>query len=330
MGRHPYKTNNSNLYSKGAQIVKGAVIRYAGKMTERNKGLLAITLCVVFWGFSFISIKVSVAVIPPMTLGAARFIIALGFLVFLKRRIAPDEKLRLRDVPLLAGAGIFGVTFYFFCENNGVSLVTVSEASIIIASIPAIALVAERLSGTVKRIARRRWLGAAVSITGVWLVAGVSFAVSGSIRGYLYMGGAALCWVAYCFLTRPLFTRCSRIYIVFWQSAFGCLGFLPFAAFEHSHWAMPGIPVIIHVLFLGICCSALGYWFYARSLETLGVSVSSIFINFVPVISALGGFFILGDRLSPLQWAGAVLVISGVTLAMLEGPPARGSSKGRV
>ncbi|WP_010256054.1 DMT family transporter [Treponema primitia] len=287
-------------------------------MNKRNNALLAIILCVLFWGFSFISIKVSVAVIPPMTLGVLRFAIALVFLVFIKQKIVPGEKLKLRDLPLLAGAGIFGVTIYFFCENNGVSLVSASEASIIIASIPVLTLVVERIFGRVKYIALWRWLGAAVSIAGVWLVAGVSFSVSGSILGYIYMGGAALCWVAYCFLTRPLFTRCSRIHIVFWQTVFGFIGFIPFSLAEHSRWAMPGLPVILHVVFLGICCSALGYWLYAQALEVLGVSISSIFINFIPVITAIGGFFLLGERLYPIQWAGAALVISGVTLAMIE------------
>jgi drug/metabolite transporter (DMT)-like permease len=293
-------------------------IYYDKEMTERRKATLAIIICVLFWGFSFISIKVSVAVIPPMTLGALRFALALVFLVFIKRRLAPAEKLKLRDLPLLAGAGFFGVTIYFFCENNGVSLVTASEASIIIGAIPVITMAAERISGMVKHISLRRWVGAAISVAGVWLVAGVSFSVSGNILGYIYMGGAALSWVAYCFLTRPLFSRRSRIYIVFWQNVFGFLGFLPFALFEQPLRAMPGFTVILHLLFLGIFCSALGYWFYAHSLEVLGVSVSSIFINFIPVVTAIAGFFILGDRLSPVQLAGAALVLSGVTLAMID------------
>jgi drug/metabolite transporter (DMT)-like permease len=153
-------------------------------------------------------------------------------------------------------------------------------------------------------------------MTGVWMVAGVSFALSGSLLGYVYMGGAALSWVAYCFLTRPLFARCSRIYIVFWQSLFGAAGFLPFAIAEYPQWNQPDIPVLLHIVFLGICCSALGYWLYAHSLEVLGVSVSSVFINFIPMITVIAGFFILGERLTILQWAGAALVVSGVYLAM--------------
>jgi drug/metabolite transporter (DMT)-like permease len=287
-------------------------------MNDRKKALVAIIACVLVWGFSFISIKVVITVLPPMTFGALRFAIALVFLVFIKHRIALEEKIRLRDLPLLAGAGLFGVTFYFFCENNGVALVTVSEASIITGSIPVITLLAERIGGMVKRIAPGRAIGAALSIAGVCLVAGITFAVSGNLLGYLYMGGAALCWVAYSFLTRPLFERCSRIHIVFWQSVFGFLGFLPFALAEHSRWAMPGLPVILHTVFLGIFCSAIAYWLYAQSLQVLGVALSAIFINFIPVITAVAGFFLLGDRLHPVQWAGAVLVIVGVTLAMTE------------
>jgi drug/metabolite transporter (DMT)-like permease len=140
------------------------------------------------------------------------------------------------------------------------------------------------------------------------------------------MGGAALSWVAYCFLTRPLFARCSRIHIVFWQSVFGFIGFLPFAALEFPSWIVPALPVLGHVVFLGICCSALGYWFYTYSLEQLGVSATALFLNFIPVVTVIVGFVFLGERLMPLQWLGAVLSLSGVTLALVEtegkSPPA--------
>lgn len=269
-----------------------------------------------------------------MTLGALRFSLAMVFLFFIKRRSSPREKLKLQDLPGLLGAGFIGVTLYFFCENNGVALVSASEASIIVSTIPVLTMAAEWLgerffrrlrykpkgaAAPPTRITGRRWLGALVSMAGVILVARASFSISGNILGYVYMSGAALSWVAYCFLTRSLFTRCSRIHIVFWQSAFGFIGFLPFAALEFPRWGRPDLPLLIHLVFLGICCSALGYWWYARSLEVLGVSVSSIFINFIPVVTVIAGFFLLGDRLSPVQWLGAALVLSGVYLAMAEG-----------
>ena len=296
-------------------------------MSERNKAIASISACVLFWGFSFISIKVTVAVFPPMSLGMLRFAIALVFLFFIKRKLAPEEKLRRKDIPLLFGAGVCGVTLYFFCENNGVALVTASEASIAIGAIPVLIMIADWLSGKIMknthndfpRLGPRQWIAAFISVAGVWLVAGVSFALSGSALGYIYMAGAALSWTAYSLLTRPLFSRCSRIYIVFWQSLAGFICFIPFSIMEFSRWGKPEMPVIFHLVFLGICCSALGYWFYSRSLKVLGMSVSAVFINLIPLITVIFGFFVMHDRLTLLQWLGAALVIGGVYLSMLKG-----------
>jgi drug/metabolite transporter (DMT)-like permease len=311
-------------------------------MSKRHKALIAIIACVLFWGFSFISIKITVAIFPPMSLGMLRFAIAIVFLYFIKLKLAPKEKLCIKDLPLLFAAGISGVTLYFFCENNGVSLVSASEASIAIGSIPVLTMITgwlgEKIIVLRKRgaandvaadgkgpqnhipqqhgIGARQWFGSLISIAGVWLVAGVSLAISGSVLGYMYMAGAAISWVAYSFLTRSLAARRSGFYIVFWQTVAGFIGFLPFSIIELRHWGNPNPQAIIHLLFLGVCCSALGYWFYVLALENLGVPVCAIFINLIPVVTVIFGFFVLGDRLNPLQWLGAALVIAGVYLAM--------------
>lgn len=287
-------------------------------MTERRSALVAIIATVLFWGFSFISIKVTVAVLPPMSLGAARFALAVVLLWIVKRMAAPDERLELKDVPSVAGAGLVGVTAYFYFENNGVLRVSASEASIIVGTIPVFTMVAERLvfGG---RVAPRRWAGALLSAVGVWMVAGASVAVTGDAAGYLYMTGAALSWVGYVFLTRPLFSRHSRIFIVFWQSAFGLLGFLPFVAAELPDWGTITLPVVLHVAYLGVFCSAVGYWLYARALDKLGVGSATVFVNLIPVVTVAAGFVFLGERLSPAQWAGSAAVLLGVYLATWEG-----------
>jgi drug/metabolite transporter (DMT)-like permease len=295
----------------------------------RKAAVLAIVICVLIWGFSFISIKVAVAVFPPMTLGAVRFSMALVLLftmygISLKKAGGKFFDNVKEDFPLLVCSGLTGVTFYFFGENNGVALVTASEASIIVAAIPVLTVIADWLFSKFasdakrKQLGWRHWLGAIVSMAGVVLVAGVSLSLSGSIKGYLYMGGAALCWVTYGLLTRPLFDRKrSRIYVVFWQNLVGFIGFLPFAFLERSAWIQPPPYVFLHVVFLGLCCSAMGYWLYAHALEGLGISVSAVFINLIPVVTVVAGFFILGDRLTLMQLAGAALVIGGVYLTVL-------------
>jgi len=305
--------------------------------TAKRKALISMILCVLFWGFSFVSTKIVVIVFPPMSLAMLRFSIALIFLYIIKRKLAPSEKLQARDIPLLFAAGLTGVTLYFFFENNGISLVSASEASIAVSSIPVLMMITEWFAGKIsaagkkrmahntgeqeraepKRLKGRQWAGCFLSITGVWLVAGVSFAVSGNILGYIYMTGAAFSWVAYSFFSRSLFSRCSVIYIVFWQSLAGFLCLIPFSVAEFQNWGKPTPEVIAHLLFLAVFCSAIGHWFYVIAMENLSVTVSGIFLNVIPVVTVITGFFVLGDRLSPLQWLGAALVISGVYLAVL-------------
>ncbi|AEJ18391.1 DMT family transporter [Gracilinema caldarium] len=290
-------------------------------MQTRTIALLAILGAVVFWGLSFISIKIAVVVLPPMTLGAFRFFLGTILLFFIKGRLAPDERLHREDIPYLAGAGLIGVTAYFFFENNGVARVSASEASIIIAAIPVLSMLMERFLPPRKPLRLHRWAGAALSIVGVYLVVLPSLPSAGPLRtasdpmGYLFMLGAALSWVGYALLTQGLSAKRSRIYIVFWQSVFGFLGFIPFAVFEKPLWTELSWSVLVHVAYLGIFCSALGYWFYVYALQYLGVGTSSVFINLIPVVTVVAGFFVLGERLVSLQWWGALAVISGVYLA---------------
>jgi drug/metabolite transporter (DMT)-like permease len=292
--------------------------KFKDVMTERKKALIEIIFCVIFWGISFISIKIAVPVYPPMSLGMLRFAIAVVFLYFFKqnaeKRSGKPEKLEKRDLPPLIAASILGVSLYFFLENNGVKRVSVSEASIIVGTVPVITMAAEALFFH-RVILKRQWIGSFISIAGVVLVCGVSLAVSGSYTGYFFMAATAVCWVAYSFVTPALFSRRSRIYIVFWQSVLGLAGFIPFAALEIPQWGAPNIVVWFHIIFLGIGCSALGYCFYAKSLETLGVSASALFINFIPVVSVIAGIFVMGDHLSRPQWLGATLVLVGIYMA---------------
>jgi drug/metabolite transporter (DMT)-like permease len=75
--------------------------------------------------------------------------------------------------------------------------------------------------------------------------------------------------------------------------------------------------VWLNILYLGVFCSALGYFCYIYALRHMGPIVVTSFINLIPVVGAFGGMFILGERLSPIQLAGGAVVIAGVFLVNL-------------
>jgi drug/metabolite transporter (DMT)-like permease len=275
----------------------------------------------ILWGLSFLSIKVSVAVLPPMTLAAARFVLAVAVLPFLALLAKENLRVAWRDVPLFVAGGLVGVTLYFLCENNGVSLLSASESSLVIGTTPVLTVLADRVfRGT--RLGARTYAGAALSFGGVALMvlrsvgaAGGADSGASSPWGYLFMAGAAVSWVVYAFLTRPVAARYGRICVTFWHSLFGLAGCIPFALAESGAWRMPSLSVALNVAYLGLFCSAAGYWLYVSALDVLGAGRASVFINLIPVVSVVAAYFVLGERLETSQLAGGAIAVVGVYLA---------------
>jgi drug/metabolite transporter (DMT)-like permease len=277
----------------------------------------------LLWGMSFLSIKVAVAVVPPMTMAVLRFTLACAVLPLFAILSGESLKVSNRDLPLLMAGGFTGVTLYFLGENNGVALLTASESSLIIGSIPVLTVLAEEVF-LKSRVGVRVHIGAIVSFLGVALIVAPSLGSQVQRLGYLYMAMAALAWVAYTFLTRGVAARYGKITVIFWQCLFGLLGCIPFALMEARAWQVPGPAVILHLLYLGLICSAAGYWLYASALDRLGVGRSSVFINLIPVVSVVASFFLLGERLGPYQLVGGAIAVVGVYLATVtSGSPSR-------
>ncbi len=286
--------------------------------TTKNTAIILATATAFIWGMSFLSIKAAVVVIPPMSLGLWRFIVASVVLLILFGVRRKRPRLAAKDLPLMAGSALVGYTLYFLGENNGVLLLSASEASIIVGTIPVLTMLSERLFART-RLSAAQYAGAGISAVGVTLIVVESLRLSLAPLGYLYMGFAALSWVVYAFMTRPLLARYDNLEVTLWQTLFGAAGFVPFALFEHIEWTAVTPGIVANVLYLGVFCSALGYLFYITSLKVLGAGVSSVFINLIPVVSVIAAFLIFGERLSPLQLAGGGVAVGGVYLASLAG-----------
>lgn len=285
---------------------------------QKKRAVIYATITAFIWGLSFLSIKIAVNIIPPISLGLIRFIIAsivLCFVFILKRKW---PVIKLKDLPLMAISGFLGVSLYFIGENNGVLLLSASEASIIVGTIPVLAMITERIFSKTKT-SKAQYTGAALSLIGVSLLVIESLRLSPSPMGYFYMSIAAFSWVAYAFMTKPLTVKYDALNITFWHSVFGAIGFIPFVFGESVNWSSINYIVGLNVLYLGIFCSAIGYLFYITSVEALGPGVSSVFINLIPVVSVIASMLVLGEKLSTIQLFGGIGAIAGVYITSLAG-----------
>jgi drug/metabolite transporter (DMT)-like permease len=285
--------------------------------------VLAILSSMLLWGLSFVSSKAILNTgFPPMTMVCIRFLIASALLLPLRRRLEPQRTLRSlsrRQRLLLFLSGLTGVTVYFFFEARGIKLTSASNASLIVAVIPVLTVLGELLFFR----GRPRWyqtLGIALSILGVYFIVRRSPEhFPNALLGNLFMFGACLAWVAYILVSRNLQEAVSGLSLTAYQAAVGAATLLPLALSEMGSWKGGSLTVWLNLLYLGVFCSALGYFCYIYALRRLGPIVVSSFINLIPVVGAFGGLAILGERLSPIQLAGGGVVIAGVFLVNLRG-----------
>ncbi|WP_432407574.1 DMT family transporter [Wukongibacter sp. M2B1] len=278
--------------------------------------IMAIVATSIIWGLSFLSIKVTVGVLPPMTLALVRFLMGSVVLSIIYMIMEKEKRLNRKDIPLLALSGFIGVSAYFYFENNGIQYISASSASIIIAAIPIFALIAEIIFLKAE-LTKKKVISVVVSFFGVYLIVGFNSAgiSENSLRGYLFMLGAVLVWVAYSIITKPLYKKYSQITIVYFQTLFGTLFLIPFVFFETTNWSLIDSTIILNVVYLGIFCSAMAYYLYIYAMDYLGVSTTSLFLNLLPIVTVIASYFILDERINVYQIIGGVLVIFAVYFA---------------
>jgi len=270
---------------------------------------------IIIWGLSFLSIKVSLVVFPPMTLAFVRFFIALVFLFVFYKISKPDKEVEVKDFPQFIVAGILGITVYFFFENNGIKLLKASEASIIISIIPIMVLVSDAIFFK-EKITKLKVVSFILSIVGVIFVVGkITPDTNISYRGTAFMFGSALAWVIYSLALKPMLKKYSLLTIIFYQTLFGTILLVPFIFIEKVNWQLLNLSVSLNILFLGIFCSAIAYYLYAFAMEKIGIGISSLFLNLIPVITVTFSFFILKETITILQILGGILIIASVYLA---------------
>ena len=297
---------------------------------RRTLPLLAAWGTVLFWGLSFVSSKTILnSGVPPMTMVCIRFVVATVILNLFLRRIDPAARLRRKDILPLAASGLFGVTIYFFFESRGIKLTSASHASLIIAVIPVVTVIAEAVFFRT-RISWLTGAGVVLSVVGVIFVVqppGTGRSGSFSLAGDLFMFGACMAWVAYIVLSRNLYQRLSEIAITAYQSLFGTAFLIPLALLEARQWVPITLVAGLNLAYLAVFCSALSNFLYVYALSRLGPIAVSPYVNLIPVVGVLGGVAILGESIAWSQVLGGVVILAGVLLVSRKqpaGPPPEG------
>jgi drug/metabolite transporter (DMT)-like permease len=257
----------------------------------RKQALLSVLAAVALWSTSYVVTKVGVGDIPPLTFGAIRFSFAaaLAGLLTLFIRLEP---MPLRDIARLALGGLLGITAYFSLQNLGVQRTSASEATLLVASFPAITMLLE-VAFLKVRVSPIRFVGVGIAFAGVYLVIRQTAVSAGSHRleGDLMLLATGLVWALYNFATQKVIQRYSTFTVIFWQTLVGAL-------------------------YLGAFCSIAAFVLYGYGLKSLDPGSAVSVVNLVPVFGLILAVAGLKEEVSFVQVLGGLIVVGGVTLSV--------------
>ena len=150
--------------------------------------------------------------------------------------------------------------------------------------------------------------------------------LSNLMKGFLFAVGAALCWSVGAPLTKmamevsgldPVgitFYRASALLIMAWTYRFFLVKYRPGSIMPLRNMSLKAWLYILTAAVIGL---ALGSILYTTCIDVMPVAVVTAITSTSPFIAALFGHFVLKERLSRLQWAGVVMIISGsVTVSL--------------
>ena len=196
-------------------------------MTSRRFALtdVLLLLMTLIWGTNFSIVKSAFAVMDAQAFNAVRMVMAssvfLAIIVAVRRRrhalsgatasiFFTPEPVTRRDWIVLAALGIVGHTAYQYFFIGGLARTSVANSSLMLAATPVVIALISAVLGY-ERIGKLHWLGAALSMAGIYLV--VRHAPSGvsSVTGDAMMFGAVCCWAVYTLGTRQLMLRHSPV-----------------------------------------------------------------------------------------------------------------------
>lgn len=280
-----------------------------------------LVLAAACWGLGTVVSKQAVAELPPVSLLAIQLAVSVVVMLVVVR-LRGERLPSGREGRLLGRLGLLNPGLAYALSLIGLTQITASLSVLLWATEPILILALAALV-----LGERVGMGI-VAATGVAVVglAIVLFdpAAAGSVFGLgMTIAGVVACAI-YTVATRRWLLTDSTFGVVLAQQVYA-LGFvlvgvavvavagqavLPSAGLTAGGLASAAVS--------GLLYYALAYSFYLSALRAVRASVAAASFYLIPVFGLAGGWLV-GERLQPVQWVGAVIVVLAVAAITIRG-----------
>lgn len=277
------------------------------------------------WGASYSFIKLAVATIPPITLIAARTVIAGTLLVLLMRargvRLPSDYVTWRRFLVQACLNSVVPFTLIAWAQRS----VDASLAVILNSTTPIFAFLITFAITRHEVLTARKLVGIAAGLAGVCLIVGTG-ALGGlgrQVVAQLAIVAATVCYAGAAIFGRS-FKGLDPMVPAAGSLLCGAAILIPASLVIDQPWTLtPSPSSVLALVGLSVFSTALAFVIYFRLVNTLGsVGTTAQAYLRVPIGVAISAVF-LGETLSSAAWIGLICVVVGVAAMTIPPPSTR-------
>ena len=275
---------------------------------------------VLMWGTTFVSSKVLLnSGLLPADIFFVRFVMAYCCMLCIShKRLFANS---VADELTLVGLGLMGGSVYFLVENMALLHSTASNVSILVSTTPLVTAMLLAIFYKSERLSMRQIFGSILAFVGVVLVVlNGQFILHLNPLGDALALGASFTWGFYSLFMRRIMGRYSADFITRKVFFYGLVTILPYFAFVNplniGLLTSGNMTIWGNLIFLGFVASTGGYLLWNWVMRKLGAVKSTNFIYLQSLVAMVAGHVILGERITFMAIAGAVILIAGMILAV--------------
>jgi drug/metabolite transporter (DMT)-like permease len=234
-------------------------------------------------------------------------------------------RIRRADLRIVLGYGLVAVAAVQVVYFIAVSRIPIGVAMLLEYTAPVlVALWVRFVRGTV--LPRQAWVGTAIALVGLTLVAkvweGLAFDAIGMLAGICAALGAA----SYYLIGSHAVDTIEPLGLVTWGMVAGAIAIavfvppwtIPAEAFGRTATFGPWQPPVwLLVVAIAVLSTAMAYLLSISSMRHLPANVTSVLALVEPIVATAAAWALLGQALTMVQVLGAVVLLAGATLVQL-------------
>jgi len=284
------------------------------------RDLLLALVVVVAWGVNFVVIKVGLDGVPPMLLGALRFLLAaFPAVLFVKRPRIPLRWLLAYGATISLGQFAFLFSAMYVGMPAGLASLVLQAQAFFTLGFAALFLRERLRSHNVAGL-----VIAAAGLAVIALHASAAGAHPMTIAGFVLTLCAAVMWALGNIVTKKV-GNVDLVGLVVWGSLVPPLPFLVLSYFIEGPRQIAGAldhigaTSVFAIIYLAFIATLLGYSLWSRLLSRHPASQVAPFSLLVPIVGLAAAALLLDEHLSAAQIGGAVLVMGGLAVNVFGG-----------